>query len=204
MPGTFIDIGTDHGYLPVYLILNGVCPTAAASDINAAPLAKAMASAAGYGVADRMEFFLSDGFAGIEKSYDTACVCGMGGQVIADIIGKGEGKYKSLVLQPMTKAEFLRRYLWDNGYVIENELYPTQDGKAYAVMSARRFGDKFKYTYCDTYLGKIRPDTEGYLKYVAKIYSSAKKRYGGTKRGDDKTLICECEEILSVHCMDIK
>lgn len=195
-PGTFIDIGSDHGYLPVYLIKNGICVTAAASDINKAPLERAKATAERYGVADKMEFFLSDGFESISKTYDTACICGMGGQVITDIIERGKGKFNRLIIQPMTKAELVRQYLWENGYLIENELYPSESGKPYAVISAYHDDVFAKYKYNDMFLGRVRPNTDGYRLYAEKVLTAAKKRYGGTKRFDDASLAEECLKII--------
>lgn len=195
-PGTVIDIGSDHAYLPAYLIREGVCPSAAASDINEMPLERAKATASRYGVADKMEFYLSDGFEKISKAYDTACICGMGGQLIADIIEKGKGKFTYLLLQPMTKAEELRAYLWNNGYLIETEAYPTEAGKPYAVISSFHTGENIPYTYTDTFLGKVRPDTDGYRLYVKKVNSAALKRYGGTKKPEDGELIRACSDIL--------
>lgn len=198
---TFIDIGTDHGYLPVWLLLNGKCARAAAADINIHPLESAKANAARYGVEDRMEFFLSDGFDSVSGVYDTAAICGMGGILMADIIERGKGKFRSLVLQPMTNAEILRRYLWDNGYVIDKELYCVSLGKAYAVIHASYTGEKTDYSYSDTYLGREDAGTDGYAAYCAKILSSAKKRLSGRLiRGDDaeneKELVKRCEKIV--------
>lgn len=195
-PGTVIDIGSDHAYLPAYLIRDGICPSAAASDINEMPLERAKVTALRYGVAGRMEFYLSDGFEKINKTYDTACICGMGGQLIADIIEKGKGKFTCLVLQPMTKAEELRGYLWNNGYLIEAEAYPTEMKKPYVVISSYHTGKITPYTYTDTFLGKVRPDTDGYRLYVEKVYLAASKRYGGTKKPEDGELIRECRTIL--------
>lgn len=200
--GTFIDIGTDHGYLPVWLLLNGKCVHAAAADVNAQPLESARKNAVKYGVADRMDFVLSDGFDKIEGVFDTAAICGMGGILMADIIERGKGKFRSLVLQPMTNAEVLRRYLWDNGYTIEKELHCVSLGKAYAVMRASYTGEKTDYSYSDTYLGREDADTDGYAAYCAKVLSSARKRINGKKiRGidpsDDITLAERCEKVIA-------
>ena len=197
---TFIDIGTDHGYLPVWLLLNGKCAKAAAADINIHPLESAKANAARYGVEDRMEFFLSDGFDSVNGVYDTAAICGMGGILMADIIERGKGKFRSLVLQPMTNAEILRRYLWDNGYVIDKELYCVSLGKPYAVLHASYTGEKTPYTYSDTYLGKCGGG-ECYVSYCRKMLSSAKKRLSGKLiSGDDaedeRKLVEKCEKIV--------
>lgn len=194
--GTVIDIGSDHAYLPVYLIKTGVCQHAAATDINPAPLERAKETAKRYNVCDQMEFFLSDGFNSVDKTFDTACICGMGGNNIADIIENGRGKFTRLVLQPMTKAELLRKYLWDNGFVIERESYAIEGGKPYVVMLACPKEGVTEYTYNDLFLGKIRPDTLEYKQYVKKIKSYAEKRFSGTKHISDEGLINECINII--------
>ena len=61
-PGSRVaDIGTDHGYLAVHLLREGVCPFVTAADLREQPLQKARENAARFGVADRMQFLLSDG-----------------------------------------------------------------------------------------------------------------------------------------------
>lgn len=198
---TFIDIGTDHGYLPVWLLLNGRCVRASAADINPMPLESARKNAEKYGVISKMDFFLSDGFDSVTGVYDTAAICGMGGILMADIIERGKDCFRSLVLQPMTNAEILRKYLWDNGYIIEKEAYCVSLGKAYAVLKAYHTGEMTEYTYSDTYLGKGDEDDAGYASYCRKILASAEKRAAGKRiRGDDvsdeETLILRCRRVI--------
>ncbi|MFA6729619.1 MAG: class I SAM-dependent methyltransferase [Eubacteriales bacterium] len=203
-PGFLLDIGSDHGFLPVYLILNGIITFASVSDINAKPLEKARATAEKYNVSDKMDFIISDGFKNIKRRYDTVCICGMGGELIADIIKGGMGKFDRLILQPMTKAESLRSFLWSSGFEIETELYPFESGKPYAVMSARYTKNNTDFTRNDAFLGKIKPYdgdsySAGYKRYVEKIYKSALKRYNGTAREEDLRLTEECRLILGSH-----
>ena len=199
---TFADIGTDHGYLPVWLLLNGVCEKATAADVNPMPLESARKNAVRYGVEDRMEFCLSDGFDSLDGVYDTAAICGMGGILMTDIIERGKGKFRSLVLQPMTNAEIVRRYLWDNGYTIEKEEYCVSSGKAYAVMKASYTGEKESYTYSDAYLGKNGGITDEYKAYCKKILASAVKRLRGKTikgeaAGDEKSLVERCGKTIN-------
>ena len=208
---TFIDIGTDHGYLPVWLLLNGVCEHASAADINPMPLESSRKNAIRYGVFDKMEFFLSNGFDSVSGVYDTAAICGMGGILMTDIIERGKGKFRSLVLQPMTNAEKVRKYLWDNGYTIEKENHCVSLGKAYAVIKAKYTGEMTEYTYSDTYLGKCEGQSGEYIAYCKKILSSAVKRlHGKTVRGEDTTdeqsLADRCEAVINgfyaLHCVE--
>ena len=110
------DVGTDHGYLPIYLILSGIIPFAVASDIREGPLGRARKNARKYGVDQKMKFELSDGLAFLEDGcpVDDIIICGMGGETIISIIEASDYPKKSgvrLILQPMTKAFELREYL---------------------------------------------------------------------------------------------
>ena len=96
------DIGTDHGYIPVALLTGGVCPFAYASDVNAMPLDKARANAEKYGVSDRVSLHLSDGLRFIDEDktlpehpVDDIVICGMGGELIAEIVSRSAYAKKS-------------------------------------------------------------------------------------------------------------
>ena len=81
------DIGTDHAYLPVYLVITGRAERALASDINKGPVMRAEESVARYGVSDKIKVILSDGLAGAEKNPVTdIIIAGMGGELIASIL----------------------------------------------------------------------------------------------------------------------
>lgn len=196
-----IDIGSDHGFLPVWLLLNGKCVSAAASDINFMPLERCIATAEKHSVNEKMRFYLSDGFDSVEGNYDTAFICGMGGIMISDILARARGRASLWVLQPMTNAELLRAYLWDNGYEIVSETYPVEHRKPYAVMAAEYRGVNTPYSYADTYLGKLRPQSAGYACYVRKVRASAFKRRDGKKRenadfSDEEQLLAECGPLI--------
>ena len=114
------DIGTDHGYLPVYLLQEGTIGHAIASDINALPLAHARATAAEYGVTEKLDFRLCPGLAKLRpEECDTVAIAGMGGETILGILEAApwtrDGAH-TLILQPQTKADLLRRWLCANGY----------------------------------------------------------------------------------------
>ena len=132
------DIGTDHGYLPVWLLQNGKIDFAIASDINAAPLEHARRTAQRYGVAARMDFRLCAGLDGIApEEADTVAIAGMGGETIVAILQAAPWLRQSdrtLLLQPMTKAELLRPWLAENGYCIGQEHLVRDKGNIYAVM----------------------------------------------------------------------
>ncbi len=133
------DVGTDHGYLPVRLLLDGTIPFAVASDLRAGPLARARETARRFGVEDRISFRLCDGLSGIRADEaDSVAIAGMGGDTIATILAAApwvrEGK--QLLLQPMTHGEALRGWLWENGFQIERELLAREGKRFYCVIEA--------------------------------------------------------------------
>lgn len=135
------DIGTDHGYLPVWLLRSGRIPFAIASDINAAPLEHARRTARKYCVEDRMEFRLCAGLDAVKTGEsDTVVVAGMGGENILSILGAAPRIRDSdalFLLQPMTKAELLRQWLAENGFCTESERLVRDKGTIYPVLAVR-------------------------------------------------------------------
>ena len=116
-----VDVGTDHGFIPVKLLLDGKIQSAIASDIGAAPLDHARRTAEQFDVTDRIDFRLCDGLCGIsENEVDTVVIAGMGGDNISAILNAAPWTKNGvlLLLQPMSKAEVLRRYLPANGYCV--------------------------------------------------------------------------------------
>lgn len=114
------DIGTDHGYLPVYLLQRGRIASAIAADIGRAPLDHARRTAEQYGVECGLRFLCCDGLCGISpEDADTVVIAGMGGETIIRILSQAPWTRSGetlLLLQPMTKQELLRRWLNENGY----------------------------------------------------------------------------------------
>lgn len=190
-----IDIGTDHGYLPIYLLLSGKAATAAAADIRVSPLDNAKENIALYGV--DVKTMLSDGFKNINEKYSVGCICGMGGETIGEIISAGKDiTPDTLVLQPMTGAEKLRKHLFENGYKITDEAFASEGIKIYCVIKAVKTGENTPYSYSDLYLGKIRPKTEEYKKWKQKVRLQAEKRMLGGRNAEDEKLVKICNDEL--------
>ena len=141
------DIGTDHGYLPVYLIQSYTSYYAYACDINPNPLEKAKKTIAEYDMGKKIEIVLCDGLSGLDpKKVDEIIIAGMGGETIIKILSEcpwKEDQKKHYILQPMTKAAELRRYLYENGFVLEREEAVEDAGHVYTVMSVYYKGRKF-------------------------------------------------------------
>lgn len=143
------DIGTDHGYLPAELLLTGKCSRATAADINEKPLEAAAVTFEKYNVSDRARLVLSDGLKNVDVTDVTDIViAGMGGELIARILEDGADKLSpeiNLILQPMTKAPLLRKYLCSHGFEIVSERAACDRRFRYNVISARKNG---KITPC--------------------------------------------------------
>ena len=131
------DIGTDHGYLPVWLSVQGRIASAIASDLRKGPLEHAKETGRIYG-AEHIDYRLGNGLAGIQpEETDVIVIAGMGGENIASILEAApwtaEGNH-TLLLAPHTKAEELRRFLMDNSYQILREALVYDRGTIYPVM----------------------------------------------------------------------
>lgn len=136
-----IDVGTDHGYLPVRLAQRAYAGFLCASDINPGPLDAARRTAREALLKDRIRFLLCDGLDDCPKErIDTIVIAGMGGDLICRILDRAEwcldGAY-SLILQPMTKAEVLRYWLVNNGFRLEEERLVRDGGRIYQIVCAR-------------------------------------------------------------------
>lgn len=136
------DIGTDHGYLGIYLLQAGVCPFVTAADLREQPLAKARENAVRFGTAEKMQFLLSDGLQALSPdAADTIVMAGMGGDLIIRILQDAPWVCSSrytLVLQPQSGGQALRQYLAESGFCIVREEL-AQDGQfLYTVLLARK------------------------------------------------------------------
>lgn len=154
---TVADVGTDHAYLPIYLVSAGIANCAIASDINEGPLARAEANVRKYGLSDRIALRLTPGLSGIEAYAPTdILICGMGGELIASILEATEFVRDAsirLILQPMSSAKELRLWLASNGFEIIEERFATEKEKLYVVLCAQYIGVSNELSEVDGYVG---------------------------------------------------
>lgn len=180
------DIGTDHGYLICALARQGICDRGIAADINQKPLAKAEREIALQGLTDRVQTVCTDGLNGIGR-VDAVILAGMGGELITRIIDcwihRLNGKIK-FYLQPMTKAERLREYLFMRGYTIQSERCCVAAGRPYSVMKVVYLGQLIDYSPVDCWLGAVDlaagPDE---LLYCQQVARNLKKKVRGLEAG---------------------
>ena len=133
----FADVGTDHAYLPVWLLQQGRITGAVASDLRPGPLERARGTAEKYGLTGRMDFRLCDGLSGIQPDeVNTIAIAGMGGETIAAILAAAPWTWEReclLLLQPMSAQPFLRRWLQAHGYTIRRELLSREGDTLYTT-----------------------------------------------------------------------
>ena len=132
------DVGTDHAYLPVWLLLAGRIGQAVASDVNEGPLQRGRETARAYGVGEKIDFRRCDGLAGISpQEADTVVIAGMGGDLISRILAAAPWtRGAKLILQPMSSQEVLRQWLGEHGYAIQGETLAREGEKFYSILTA--------------------------------------------------------------------
>jgi len=188
----FADIGTDHAYLPVFLLEEGRVTRAYASDVARGPLAAAEAHIAASSVKDRILLRLADGLCGLFDCFPEVtdiAICGMGGELIARLIDEAplaKNPAIHLILQPMTRAEVLRRYLAENGFSVKEERLSRADGRIYTCMSVFFTGERYTLSPLAAYIGESLLSgerTELFFGYVKEKLSSLETRINGLRAG---------------------
>lgn len=135
------DIGTDHGYIPVYLLNKGDIDYAILADVNKGPLENAKKEVRHNGLMDRVDLRLGSGIEVLEKNeVDEIIIAGMGGILISELLeAKKEVAHSldKLILQPMQAQNELRKYLLNNGYEILDEVLVKEDFRLYEIIIAK-------------------------------------------------------------------
>lgn len=165
------DIGTDHGYVPIYLVSHGIADSAVAVDVKAGPLRRAAAHVKEAGLFEHISIRLSDGLEKLEAGEaDCAVIAGMGGELMIHIMEEGRRLWRDMgcwVLSPQSEQEKVRRFLIDRHFSIDRDCMLKDDGKYYTVMAAsggRR--------------AEEAPDTDGLVRRGSLDWKEAHYRYG--------------------------
>ena len=126
------DVGTDHGYVPIWLLQQGRIPSAIAMDVNQGPLLRARENRDRYGFQDVMVLRLSNGLEKLRPGEaDTVLIAGMGGPLMIRILSEGRRNAEgvsSWVLQPQSEIPSVRRYLIEHDFKIVDEIMLTDEG----------------------------------------------------------------------------
>ncbi len=172
------DIGTDHGYIPIYLVSEGICPSAIAMDVNQGPLDHADAHIREYGLEKKIGTRLSNGLERLEAfEADSIVIAGMGGALMTDILNGGMHVIESgkeLILQPQSEIFKVRHFLHDNGYMIVDEQILKEEGKYYFIIKAvpgqQKYEEEFLYEYGECLLKEKDSLMMEYLEREQKKY----------------------------------
>jgi tRNA (adenine22-N1)-methyltransferase len=191
----FADIGTDHAYLPVYLVEKGIIKKAIAADLRVGPLENAKEAVVSYGYSDQIELRLSDGLDNfIENEVEEIAVAGMGGLLISSFVERTQwlkNENIHLILQPMTHVEELRKTLFDNGFVIDKEVVAKDGDKLYIILSVHFYEGQTAYTDLDLIVGKLPYNDDVLSKeYLNKIYDKYNKKLVALKKAEK-----ECSDL---------
>ena len=205
LPGcTAVDVGTDHAYIPIWLLQNGISKTAFATDLRPGPLANARRDAEAAGVADALTLLLCDGLALCPPdAVDTVIIAGMGGETIMGILEAAPwAKEKRLILQPQTKYFELKAFLAEQGMRIGDASLAYDTGRIYRVWLVEA-GESTDTGWVETPLIEQRdPLLKPYLEDRIK---RLRKQINGQERAaaPDADLLrelhSELDEYLSIH-----
>ena len=179
------DIGTDHAYLPIWLARKGRISSAIAADVKPLPLRSAEQNIRRYHVEEQITTRLSDGLRALSPDEAGDIVlAGMGGELIIRLIGEApwlKAGDKRLILQPMTSAEELRRFLEREGFAILREQAAEEDGHVYSVMLVEYCPAQAGGGELYPYIGKLDGSTPESRAYIAKCARRLSKKAQGMR-----------------------
>lgn len=194
--GVVADIGTDHAYLPIYLIKQGICKEAIASDINKGPVERASENVRREGLDSKICCKLGSGFNTLKPGdADCAIIAGMGGNLIRDIIEDKKEVFENLnyaIFQPVQNPEVLRQYIYDKGFEVIDEELCIDDNKFYEIIKVRysekprdvediyyEIGEKLvekKHALLNKYIEYKLEKYNNIIKYISEDTELAEKR----------------------------
>ncbi|HEY8422537.1 MAG TPA: class I SAM-dependent methyltransferase [Thermoclostridium sp.] len=201
------DIGTDHAYVPIYMVQSGMCSSAVATDIRKGPLQKARKNIEKYQLSERIDLRLGEGMKPIkENECDVFIIAGMGGVVITEILEESIEKAKkadALILQPAYYDEVLREYLLKEGFCIETESLVRDEGRIYTVIRAYydgtvRSDDDLYYHIGRALFERKDPLLSDFLKRRIGIQSKIVDGMGKSVKCDEQTYLKEYNLLMKM------
>lgn len=211
------DVGCDHGFVPIYLVQQGISPKVIAMDLREGPLRAAREHVAAYGLEGQIVTRLSDGLHNYEKNEADTLICaGMGGGLMMRILAENREKtdsFRELILQPQSEVEKFRRFLRESGYRILDEEMLREDGKFYQAIRAASAGNgecgkearmdeelcKLQDRYGPVLLQKKTPVFFEFLEREAALYEAIlfQLRAQGLEDDKRKARFAQMEELLA-------
>ncbi len=136
------DIGTDHAFLPCYLVKEGIASFVIGVDVHEGPYQAACRTVKAYNVAEQVEIRRGNGMTVLQPGeVDVVIIAGMGGSTSRDILEKSPRvveKLKKMIFQPMNGAEVVRRWLAEHGWVITGEDIIYEDKRFFVVIAVEK------------------------------------------------------------------
>ena len=203
-PGrVLIDVGTDHAYLPIWLLKAGIIPRAVASDVNLGPLEAARRHARRYQVGAELRLVQSDGLQRLgPMDGDDIVIAGMGGELILRLVARVgwlRNPGKRLILQPMSAPGKLREGLWELGFPIIREEAVRDGGKVYSAFAVSYVGELPPMMPLYNSMGRLTPGEPAVSAYAVKTVRELMQRLRGAEHQGDsesaQSLRREIEEI---------
>ena len=137
------DIGSDHAYLPCYLVHKGIASKAVAGEVVKGPYESAVRQVRTEGLTEQITVRMADGLAAVEKedAVDTVTIAGMGGPLIVSILEKHPQALETvtrLILQPNIHAKAIREWALQHEWAILEEVILEEDDKVYEILVLQR------------------------------------------------------------------
>lgn len=202
--GRLADVGTDHGYVPIWLLEKGRIPSAIAMDIHQGPLQRAKENRDKYGFQKVMELRLSNGLEKLRPGEaDTVLIAGMGGPLMIRILTEGRENGRGVsawVLQPQSEIPSVRRYLTEHDFCIIKEIMLRDEGKYYMAMKAvpghAKAWTETEYLFGKLLLEEKHPVLKEFLEKEKNLYDKILKQLtenyqAGTERYGEVTAYLE-------------
>lgn len=202
-----VDVGCDHGYLPVYLIQNKKIPGAIAMDVGKGPLMRAKEHIEEYGLTEYIETRLSDGLSKLHIGEgDTLVIAGMGGPLMERILSQGgevTESFQEMILQPQSDIPHFRKFLSEKGWKIVAENLILEDGKYYPMMKVLPEREELPYTLEEQWFGRFllrdrHPVLKEYLLREKRIREEIVKNLCAAEKENAQKRLKEVEEEMQL------
>lgn len=195
------DIGTDHAYLPIYLVQNGMVPFAVAADIAEGPYIRAVREVRKAGLEDKIEVRKGDGLKVLARGeVCNIVVAGMGGETIASMLEEDWEKaasFQHFVFQPMSRPESLRYVLAEKGWPILDERVVEENKRFFVIISSKPGSKPYSLSPLEAEIGPIILRTKEYfafLRYYWKKYKSIEQELCKSKGEYESELLIAYKE----------
>ncbi|MER1986124.1 MAG: tRNA (adenine(22)-N(1))-methyltransferase TrmK [Solibacillus sp.] len=207
------DIGSDHAYLPCYLVHKGVAARAVAGEVVKGPFESAERQVRTEGLADKITVRMADGLAAVHESdrVDTVTIAGMGGPLIVSILEKHPDALKSvtrLILQPNIHAKAIREWALAHNWAIQDEVILSEDDKVYEVLVLQRgemrlteietlLGPKLMATKSAVFKAKWAREVDNWQRVITAIEKAEQTPENAAKSAELRHLIAMVQEVIA-------